>query len=380
MRGFWIKLVIFVAPFAIGFSALTGVMIYIGESMPLRMVVWHQQNRDELVLWRVRYGNRDLNYKITAINMRQPDVLAIGSSRVLQMRAGFFNRQPDAFFNAGGAAWHADEVRYVLENVDRAALPEILIFGIDPPWFVDGYDGEVIPRPVSDFSHLFTVNRSLLQDVINDVPFNRSNFDNEQYLQRIEPGTGGNLALGMRAIRDGQGFRADGSEQFGDFLVAGWLWDVQQRDAHIAMMQKGEYVYPYGAAQLDADSVREIRDILDFAQAHDIFVIGFLPSYEPQLWDDMRQSPDHQYVPLVDDRMRDLFAEYDYPFFDYSDGEALGLARTDFFDGWHASERGNLVLYLDMLAQVPQLQTYSDAATLRDVLTTATNTWQVFYP
>ena len=372
--GFWHKLILYILPFAIAFMALTASMIFVGESMPLAWVVERQQNSDELVLFRYRYGNRDQQYKLLAVNERQPEVLAIGSSRVLQFRDGFFNRNPDAFYNASGPAWRLEQVFNLLLGIDQNQLPKIIILGIDPPWFNDAYVGDVFPEPVSDFGNLFTVNRSFIQDVLDG-----EEFDTNLYFDRIEPGSGGNLALGMRAIRDGHGFRNDGSEQFGDYLVAHWLWQPQQRDNHLNLMLNGEDMYVYGDTVSTA-KMQMMRDLLTFAQINNILVIGFLPSYTPTLWNQMLQTGNHTYVPQVTTQLETLFAEYNQPFFDYSNGAVLpGVTDEDFFDGWHLSERGNLALYIDMLAHLPnELGPYSDPAMLQNILNAAANTWSVF--
>ncbi|MCU0465866.1 MAG: hypothetical protein MUF38_15020, partial [Anaerolineae bacterium] len=77
--GLWWKLALFLAPFAVGVSALTGWLVYVGEAMPLAWVV-DAQHDDDLVLYRPRYGNRDQQFKLMAANARRAEVLAVGSS------------------------------------------------------------------------------------------------------------------------------------------------------------------------------------------------------------------------------------------------------------------------------------------------------------
>lgn len=106
---FLLKLTLYALPFAIPFLLLSGFMIYTGEAMPLATVARIQMG-DDPVLYRPRYGNRDLDYKTISANLRQPDILAVGSSRVLQFRAQFFNLQPREFYNAGAPAWTLDQI------------------------------------------------------------------------------------------------------------------------------------------------------------------------------------------------------------------------------------------------------------------------------
>ena len=373
---FWTKLLAFLLPFALAFCALTGLMLYLGESMPLSWVVAQQQAGD--VLYRPKYGNRDQQFKALSVNMRRPEILALGSSRVLQFRAGFFNRKTDAFYNAAAPAWTLPQVSSLLYSLDPQALPRVLILAIDPPWFNDAYEADDFPAPMSDLEHLLLVDRSVLQDAIGGESFDRTDFKNEAYLRREEPGGSGALALGMRAIRDGHGFRSDGSEQYGDFLIADWLWQPQQRENHLEMMRRGEQMYVYGDS-VSETSLAVLSDLLDFAAQRDIMVIGFLPSYAPELWERMMARGNHSYMEALTPRLRELFATYEFPFFDFSDGASTGTTDEEFFDGWHASELSNLRLYLAMLGTLPDvLGDYSDYETLSRIAAASTNTWNVF--
>lgn len=379
LRGFWIRLALFLLPFAGGFLLFTGTMIYIGESMPLRLVAWLQQ-RDDNILFGYRYGNRNQQFKSISANLRQPTVMALGSSRILQFRAGFFNRAPAEFYNAAAPAWRLPEVSRLLYSLDEAALPEVLILALDSPWFNANVQGDIFPADVSDFANVFLINRSFIQDVIRGVDFERPGFRLGQYLERIEPGGSGGLALGMRAIRDGHGFRSDGSEQYGDFLVAQWLWQPQQRENHLNWMREGRDMYAYGDT-VSERAMAELTALLDYAARHSITVIGFLPSYEPQLWAEMIAGGQHSYITALTPRLQALFDRYDFPFFDFSDGGAFGIQQEEFFDGWHASELGNLRLYLYMLSALPEvLGRFSDEQTLQQIADNATNTWDVFGP
>lgn len=371
---FWIKLLLFLLPFAAVCCAVSVFTLYTGEAMPLSWVV-QQQIADETILYRPRYGNRDQQFKLLSVNMRRPQILALGSSRILQFRAGFFNRQPDAFYNAAAPAWRLPQMLELLENIDPA--PQVLLLAIDLPWFNAAYTGDSFPDDRSDFDHLFDANSGLVRDVLMNVPLDRSGFSLSSYLNRREPGAGG-LALGLRAIRDGHGFRGDGSEQYGDFLIAGWLYAPNTREAHLVWMREGREMYAYGST-VSESALAMMERLLSVAQARGVTVIGFLPSYMPSLWDEMNARGNHSYMVDAVRALRVMFERYGYPFFDFSDAATVNTTDDEFFDGWHASELSNLRLYLHMAETLPDiLGTYSDIAALREIANTANNTWTVF--
>ena len=370
---FLLKLALYVLPFAIPFLLLCGFMVYTGESMPLRLVA-QMQLSDQPVLYRPRWGNRDLEFKTLSANLRQPEILAVGSSRVLQFRAQFFNLQPRAFYNTGAPAWTLDQVQELTAGLTYT--PRILILGIDQSWFNEAVETEPFEPQVSDFAHLFMANRSFMQDLVSGV-IGRENFDVGRYLARIEPGHGG-MALGLRAIRDGHGFRNDGSEQFGDFLIAHWLDAATERTRQLEFVEFGKWQYAFGDT-VSAARMRQLEDFLRWCKERGITVIGFLPSYMPTLHQRITTDGQHNYLDALDPALAALFAQYDYPYFDFSDGAALGAADEDFYDGWHASERINLRMYARIRDALPDLLgVYSDPAYLQAADANAADTFQVF--
>ena len=366
---FLLKLSLYALPFAIPFLVLSGFMIYTGEAMPLEMVA-RMQMSDQPILYRPRYGNRDLDFKVISANLRQPEMMTVGSSRVLQFRSLFFDKQPQAFYNGGAPAWTLDTVRELLDRL--TFTPKVLIIGLDQPWFNEGYAPDVLPDQVSDFTRLFQVNRSFLQDVIGD-----QHFDIERYLARGEPGFGG-MALGLRAIRDGHGFRNDGSEQYGDFLVAHFLSQANERKNAFELLRVGHLMYVEGDTLWDK-RLLQLQDLLIWCKARGISVIGFQPSFMPTLYAQMMADGKHSYIDKLDEVFPLLFAYYGDTYFNFADGAQLGASDEDFFDGWHASEKINLRMYEQMLKALPDvLGVYSDAAFLKAAEDGATDTFNVF--
>jgi hypothetical protein len=144
------------------------------------------------------------------------------------------------------------------------------------------------------------------------------------------------------------------------------------------MMRRGEQMYVYGDA-VSESALAELSRLLDFAARHDIMVIGFLPSYAPDLWERMMARGNHRYIAALTPRLQEIFSARGFPFFDFSDGASTGTTDEEFFDGWHASELSNLRLYLAMLAERPEiLGAYSDYVTLSRIAESAGSTWDVF--
>jgi hypothetical protein len=297
--------------------------------------------------------------------------MMLGSSRVLQFRGQFLNLQPDVFYNAAAPAWRLPEVRTLLFSMKHR--PKVIILGIDYPWFNDAYEGDpIVEPPINFWQRIFVVNRSYLQDVIA-----ADSFDMQRMLRREEPGGSGGLALGKRAIIDGHGFRNDGSEQYGDFLVAKHLWQPNMRDLHRGLFENGEDMY-VTSDTVSETGMQQFREILDWAQSENILLVGLLLPYMPSLWEQMAVSERHTYIPQTQAELAKLFAEYDFPLFDYSNGVDVAATDEDFFDAWHSSERIALQVYINITRDVPELQPYSDLDALQTIVNTAPDTFRVF--
>lgn len=372
MTRFVIKLLLFILPFALVYGTLGGFIVYTGEAMPLRMVVAHQSG-EAPVLYRPRYGNRDFEFKLLSVETRQPEVIALGSSRVLQFRSMFFNRRSDAFYNAGAPAWTLDEVDHFLQELDTSAAPRILILGLDHPWFNDAFVSDPLPPSRTDLQQLTETTAAVVQDTI----LGEEQVDVARMLRRTEPGHG-TLALGWRAIRDGHGFRNDGSEQYGDFLVAKFLSPELERSRHMAWMQEGQEMYVRGD-HVSETRLRQLEAILQRCKERGIYVIGFSPMFMPTLYDALSAGGQHGYMQEMVTRLSAMFERYDYAYFDFSNGAWVGAQDSDFFDGWHGSEMVTLFMYLRMVEALPAvLGEYSDTNALYAKISQITSTFEVF--
>jgi hypothetical protein len=368
---FWRKLMLFLVPFALIVVLVNGGLMYLGESMPLAWVVAQQQRAE--ALYRPQYGNRDPQFKALSIEARRPEVIAVGSSRVLQMRAGLLTRRPDAFYNAGAPAWQLDQVDALLRGLSAEALPRVIIMGVDPVWFNADYVPQPLDPPASDFAQIFAVSRSVVQEAITGP----RRYDWRALLDRREPESGG-LALGLRAIADGHGFRSDGSEQYGDFLVAGYLWQPRERERHLEWLRDGVDMYTPTAAPWEA-KLAQLDALLAYLRGQGVTVIGFAPPFAPAQVAAIQSGGQLPYLDALAGRLQGLFTAHGFAYLDFADSRALGVSDDDFFDGWHGSERVYLRLFVRMVEALPDtLGAYADSGALRSIDAGVTDTFRVF--
>src|SRR5262249_15069181 len=97
-RRIFVKLAFFLLPFALILIVAVGLAVYSGEVMPLfRVIDW--QSHVPSVRYDPLFAENHFAYKLLTAARRQPEVIAIGSSRVYEFRAELLNKNPAAFYN-----------------------------------------------------------------------------------------------------------------------------------------------------------------------------------------------------------------------------------------------------------------------------------------
>ncbi|MFM2112326.1 MAG: hypothetical protein RLZZ271_986 [Pseudomonadota bacterium] len=130
LRGFVIGATVVALPFLMAFFLLK----YIGE-IGIDFVIKRQlesQSGDILFLSGL---NQDfLDYKLNLAKKRSSEIVALGSSRAMQVREQFFN---GSFTNMGGAIGSAAGLQLLANQIglQKAIHPKTAILFIDPWWF-----------------------------------------------------------------------------------------------------------------------------------------------------------------------------------------------------------------------------------------------------
>lgn len=119
---------------------------FVGELSDVEVVECQKINPHSLYLSGIRDGV--IGYKMELCGQLNPDVVAVGSSRSMQIRANFFNT---SFVNLGGSANSIPELDYVasrLINLERK--PSLVLIFADVLWF---NEKNLNPRLVYTPSH-----------------------------------------------------------------------------------------------------------------------------------------------------------------------------------------------------------------------------------
>src|ERR1043165_3488984 len=128
MKKFFLKLFLLGLPFILYYGIAFGVLLKSGELHSADDVVALQ--KEHTILFGQAYQNPDKYYKLTSAIGHKPEVLALGTSRIMQIRDVFF-RDKSRFYNAGGGADHIGLYKAFREHMPKEALPKVLIISCD---------------------------------------------------------------------------------------------------------------------------------------------------------------------------------------------------------------------------------------------------------
>jgi hypothetical protein len=338
MRTFTLKAVAFSLPFLAVLGVPFLLLALSGELTGLNRALARQE-RAPGVLYGPAYSNPVKRYKLLAAQRRTPEIVALGSSRVMQFGASFF-RTPTHFYNAGGAMATVWDARRFLSALPPEQLPRLMILGVDQ-WFLNPrWSGGADPG-TGDFAAQETT--------LNIVQRNWRRLLADLRHYKIDLGRlfEDRRSIGMAAVMRGTGFRQDGSYSYGDCISGPERcdhWDRGFADT-FRRIELGVNRFEWGET-LDEHALAELERLLDFAKAHQIKIVGFVPPFAPSVLDRMRASGHYGYFALMAARLVPAFGRRGFALLDLTDPAALSASDHEFIDGFHGSAKTYLRILL----------------------------------
>jgi hypothetical protein len=196
---------LFSLPIIVGVAFPVWLGWYSGEFDSLAHVIGAQKKG---VLFGLQYNAVDLPYKQALIAARDPEVLVLGTSRVLEFEKDFFTN-PSGFLNAGKAVEHAEDYLTALNALSSIAQTKLIIVALDPDIFKTTPSARNPLAPTSlDRLRAFFVQKQWLTAYRQFFPTKKIFSD----LRARKQSTGD---IGVNALEFKEGYLPDGSYLFG---------------------------------------------------------------------------------------------------------------------------------------------------------------------
>jgi len=308
----------------IGFSVVS--LYKAGEIRPFSSYI-HPLKQGQLFELGYSYVDKAYKFHMTDEVMR-PQVLALGSSRIMQVRHSIVSPEY-SFYNAGGAIQKVRELPMFLNKLHDS--PKLILMNLDQWWFNRAYinddqpfDSSVYDGPEIDLLKL----GRLVCDFYTDLVKGKINL--------VKVFSSDNI--GLNAICNDNGFTADGTPNSGDRVIIPEEQDDYNFKDVLERIRLGNNRFQYGE-QADSTQIRDLEDFLSLCVARHIKVVGFLPPFAPFVYQRMQETGKYGYMSQLYKMLLPVFDKFEgCSFYDFTDVTDTGAHNYDFYDGFHGSE------------------------------------------
>lgn len=341
IKLFIFKMTWFFAPLFLMGLIIFGLAIYSGESWPINKVIDYELLHPRSTIFSKKFmPDSHYRLKYNEILRRDPDILMLGSSRVLSFREEIFGEDAD-FFNAGRVLHSLDDLSDFTEILLPKINPKIIYLGVDFYWLGSKEYFEHALRKVSytkdeiyDWRSYLYFNKMFLLEIIKKPSLIIRIINNEPDI------FGKKTAIGLQAL-NGNGFRFDGSFQYGtviterrgspDYVDILTPPILEQIVSGIGAFQFDEYINPA--------RVKTLKDFLIKVKEKNIHVIGFSAPFSIEVYQKLITSPHHKdFFAKSRQEISVVFEEAGFSYFDFHSPESLDIDDSYMLDGTHMGE------------------------------------------
>lgn len=374
MRKFISKFFLVLLPVLLLSGALAGLAWHTGEALPIAHVVQRQQSDPTIIYGTSRLENI-MPLKLATAAMRQPDVLILGSSRLLQMRDQFFTRQPDKVYNASGGGWQLGVMIQYYHLLDPENRPKIMILGLDQVWFnsdsnVNLLIGGQNPNKRYDFDVIRNASVAVMQSLLSGKLSLQDMLQHQDSIYHHN-------TIGLTALERSFGYRADGSLQQGLLIASRAMQDASLAQHITYFATTNAYNYVLGD-RVRVDTLERLDAFL--AELHDdgVMVLGVTAPYHYQIYDAMQESGEYTYIDKAVPMIEAIFGAYGFDYYYFDDLREYGAGYNDWYDGWHVTESNSLRMLNVIFQDHPELfADYVDIDAVQTLLDGFTNPMDV---
>lgn len=346
MKNFIIRIILFLFPIIIIIGSVSAILLLSGENF--RNLNSILDNKDERLLG---YAYNEDNYRYIKwyelSNKPKFEVVAIGSSRVLQFRKNMFQ---STFYNAGYTISTIRDFKPFIESIPKKKYPNKIIIGLDQWMFNTNWDDSDLIKPKSywEESYSYLPSSTKIKKVIEDIIGGKISVASIYNLASTNK-------IGLNAMVNNKGMRNDGSMLYGnqiDLLLANSKLANDYRFLEtMDRIDKGNRRFQY-ANEPDLKAFREVEQLLAFCSKNDIQVIAFLPPFPDKIYRYMVANGRYSYINKnrLFEKLKPLFQNHNFEIYDYTHGLDVNFMDEEFIDGFHGGES----IYAKILMDISQ--------------------------
>ncbi len=377
MKKFWLKILLLFVPVFLVLMFPVWVLWQAGEITPIHKVIEIQDSKPN-VLFAPGYNSFEKNYKFEQILRDPPTVLGLGNSRIISIRSEFFN--PDVkFYNGGLLVKKIQHYRTILDQIPQDKQPKVIIMVVEQSQFnekVNSFYGYDVVQELSEQRPMQYFLNAIIRNWVNVY---RNYFAGKFTIKDTFHFKDNKDHIGMLALTQDEGFRADGSYRFGRFLLAPHnpnQFDYEFKDTLANMQNNIGYFRPND--QVSPRALAELDEFLQECKRRNIYVLGYIPPYAHLIYEKLKEDPKFKYLFEVEGKTRPIFDKYGFELYNFSDMASFGGKDPEAFDGVHVAEKAFARFFMVMAKKSPVLGKLTDPGRLQKLIDTAPDDYQIF--
>lgn len=374
MKRLFRNLSIFLLPYMVFLALPAWKFIHGGELGRLDHIIQRQAEDRQKMLLGLEYSSPETYYKYQMILKAKPELLAMGSSRILQFRKEEF-KQDARFYNAGRLPNSTQDLLHVIKLMPENIPVKTIILSLDQHWFNAGQE----PYP-SDEKDLLEYQPDYSKIISNAADVYRQLISDYMHPGNPCPAPPDIVAEGLIARRFSSGYRNDGSYWYGQ----------KNRDGDAGKLNDGRFKsyeenlyhglspnWCFGKT-ISAQAVVDMDSFLAVCHRRNIDVIAYLPPFSSHTYNYMLKEGRHSYIFKVYDALLPIFRRYGYDLFDLTENEKEWGYNDEYVDAVHGSEKMYLKILMWLCSHSAVLDAYCDRTFLQEKLERCKSHFSVF--
>jgi hypothetical protein len=281
---------------------------------------------------------RPFAFKLERYRQIQPEVLLVGSSRVMPFAGEAFSA---TVYNSGGAANNLDQAIAFVDAALGVHRPHAILLGLDYWWFNPNRDDEI--DTTSQDSDEIELSLSQLRAPIDWMLAGK--VTPGAFLAALSPFYTAPEGIGALAQFEHQGWDKHGRYDYGDLFDGSMKSDDEQFERTLERLRKAKASSKFSVAvEPSAPALAKLQGLIDRLQADGIEITLLLPPVAPPVLAQLTGTPENTLMPALWPALHGMGV----PVIDVQDPATINSAPCEFIDGFHGGE----VTYLRILDQI----------------------------
>ena len=269
-------------------------------------------------------------YMCELFKLREPEIIAIGSSRVMQFKQDMFKKK---FFTAGGIAPNMHVVKIFIEDTLKVHKPAKILLALDFWWFNPNYTNGIYFEKIEE-----NIEKSLYDTNIQIIKYlfsGKITFSEFIFPEKYKNTSIKYNPIGFDAYKNGTGTMFDGYRTFyiEEIQTNSNYFDEKFKDT-LDRINKKIKRFEDGD-KLDKRALSDLNSIVKICKDKNIELILFFPPFAQRVYDELeKQKAEYKYI----DNLKKYLNENGIKYFDLSNPSSLKSNNCEFIDGFHGGD------------------------------------------